>query len=218
MNVATQASDHAQLMDRIYGAQRHIYDATRKYYLLGRDRLIDELDVPAGGTLLEVGCGTGRNLVKMARRWPDCRLYGIDLSTEMLKSATTSLARSGLDGRIRVAQGDATDFDPDTLFDRRRFDRVVCSYTLSMIPDWQAALRFALSVLAPQGSLHIVDFGEQERLPGPFRKGLHWWLGQFHVEPRAELPEYARALAMTLRQDIQCESLYGDYCRTVVVG
>ena len=32
---------HADLMDRIYRRQRHVYDATRKYYLLGRDRLIE---------------------------------------------------------------------------------------------------------------------------------------------------------------------------------
>ena len=35
-------------MDRIYRRQRHVYDLTRKYYLLGRDRLIADLDVPRG--------------------------------------------------------------------------------------------------------------------------------------------------------------------------
>ncbi len=32
--------DHATLMDRVYKRQRHFYDATRKYYLLGRDPMI----------------------------------------------------------------------------------------------------------------------------------------------------------------------------------
>ena len=36
-------SDHAALMDRVYRRQRHIYDATRKFYLLGRDPLIERL-------------------------------------------------------------------------------------------------------------------------------------------------------------------------------
>ena len=58
---------HAELMDGVYRYQRHVYDLTRKYYLLGRDRLIDGLAVPPGGTVLELGCGTGRNLVKAAR-------------------------------------------------------------------------------------------------------------------------------------------------------
>ena len=35
----------------------------------------------------------------------------------------------------------------------------------------------------------MVDFGQQEHLPGPFKTGLHAWLARFHVAPRAELPE-----------------------------
>ena len=61
---------HAALMDGVYRGQRHIYDLTRKYYLLGRDRMIDELQPPVGGHVLEIGCGTGRNLIAAARCWP----------------------------------------------------------------------------------------------------------------------------------------------------
>ena len=50
-------------MNRMYRWQRHIYDGTRRYYLLGRDRLIANLRPDAGTTVLEIGCGTGRNLV-----------------------------------------------------------------------------------------------------------------------------------------------------------
>jgi len=50
-------------MDRMYRHQRHIYDASRKFYLLGRDALITGLAPPKGGTILEIGCGTGRNLI-----------------------------------------------------------------------------------------------------------------------------------------------------------
>ena len=42
---------HAEAMDAIYRTQRHIYDLTRKYYLLGRDRLIADLAPPRGGTV-----------------------------------------------------------------------------------------------------------------------------------------------------------------------
>ena len=57
----------AALMDRIYHRQRRYYDFTRKYYLLGRDRLIEGLAPPPGGRVLEIGCGTARNLVAAAR-------------------------------------------------------------------------------------------------------------------------------------------------------
>ena len=88
----------AALMDRIYGWQRHIYDVTRKPYLLGRDRLIADLQPPDGGTVLELGCGTARNLIAAARRYPDVRFFGIDLSSVMLDRARRSIDRAGLGG------------------------------------------------------------------------------------------------------------------------
>ena len=49
---------HAEHMNRMYRHQRHIYDLTRRYYLLGRDRLLAGLEPPEGGSMLEIGCGT----------------------------------------------------------------------------------------------------------------------------------------------------------------
>ena len=72
-------NDHKGLMDRVYRDQRHIYDLTRKYYLLGRDGLIADLDVPAGGAVLEIGCGTGRNLIAVGKAWP------LDLAAELTR-------------------------------------------------------------------------------------------------------------------------------------
>jgi S-adenosylmethionine-diacylgycerolhomoserine-N-methlytransferase len=212
------ATNHGSLMDRMYRWQHHIYDATRKYYLLGRDKLIDELAVPHSGTVLEIGCGTGRNLIKIAKRWPNCTVYGVDISTEMLKSAEETIRRHGLSDRIKVAQGDATAFDATELFGRARFDCIVCSYSLSMIPDWQAVLRWALWLLAPQGHLHIVDFGLQEKMPAPFRAALQGWLKLFHVEPRRELESYAATLAKTLELQFQTQHLYRDYSRISIIG
>ena len=64
-------NDHKGLMDGVYRYQRHIYDLTRKYYLLGRDRLIADLAVPDGGTVLEIGCGTGRRVQVEDHAVPD---------------------------------------------------------------------------------------------------------------------------------------------------
>src|SRR5271170_7945137 len=94
-------------MNRMYRRQRHIYDFTRKFYLLGRDRLIDGLAPPAGARVLEVGCGTGRNLIRTAWRRHAIRCYGIDISEEMLSTARVRIGKTGLRGRIAVAQGDA---------------------------------------------------------------------------------------------------------------
>ena len=149
------------LMNRIYRRQHHVYDLTRKFYLLGRDRLITELKPNAGEAVLEIGCGTGRNLVLAAQRYPRARFYGVDVSTVMLTRAIDSLDRSGLSARGRVAHCDAFLFDPRRLFGRTNFDRIFISYSISMIPDWNGAIDRAVDLLAPGGELHIVDFGGQ---------------------------------------------------------
>lgn len=179
------ASD--ELMDRIYRRQRHVYDATRKFYLLGRDRLIRRLNPPAGGRVLEIGCGTARNLIVAARAYPDVHFFGIDISSEMLGTARRLVDREGLASDIRLARADATTFDPALLFGVPGFSRIFVSYSLSMMPGWQAVLERALTWLAPGGELHVVDFGGQERLPGWFRLGLRQWLRLFHVTPRDAL-------------------------------
>lgn len=196
-------------MDAIYARQRHFYDLTRKYYLLGRDRLIAQLDVPAGGTVLEVGCGTGRNLIAVAKRYPHARLFGLDISEEMLTTARVKVATAGLADRITLKQADATGFDAKLLFDRASFDRVFFSYTLSMIPDWQAALVQGAKVT--DGELHFVDFGQQEALPRWFKHALAAWLSRFDVEPRRALFDF---VADELSDDFgqaDCRPLYRGY-------
>lgn len=183
----TPAAGHAGQMDAIYRTQRHFYDLTRKYYLLGRDRLIAGIAPPPGGGVLEIGCGTGRNLIAAARAWPDARFFGIDISEAMLETARAKVEKAGLTGRIVLAQGDATLFDAPALFGVAAFDRIFQSYTLSMIPDWRGAMREAAGKLAPGGRLDVVDFGQQERLPRAFRAGLIAWLAKFDVSPRAAL-------------------------------
>ncbi|MDP1747817.1 MAG: methyltransferase domain-containing protein, partial [Reyranella sp.] len=162
----------------------HFYDSTRKFYLLGRDRLIERLSPPPGGRVLEIGCGTARNLAAVARRYPQAQLFGIDISSEMLITARQVVAREGFAPRIRLAHADAARFDPALLFGVPSFSRIFISYSLSMIPEWRTALVQALAWLPPGGELHVVDFGGQEELPRWFRGGLRRWLAQFHVDPR----------------------------------
>nr|WP_264601895.1 class I SAM-dependent methyltransferase [Rhodobium gokarnense] len=205
-------------MDGIYRHQRHIYDATRKFYLLGRDHLISRLDPPQGGSVLEIGCGTGRNMLAAGRRYPYARFCGIDISEAMLKTAATNIARAGEIGRIRIAAADAANFDANALFGVPAFDRVVFSYTLSMIPPWREALRLGLSHLKPGGRAHIVDFGQQERLPAAFRGLLFAWLKGFHVTPRADLREALEEAAGEGGADVTFAPLYRGYAWYGEVG
>jgi len=201
------------LMNRIYRRQRHIYNITRRYYLLGRDFLIARLAPGTGDRMLEIGCGTGRNLILAAQRYPDARCFGIDVSTEMLASAIASIARAGLASRVRVAHADATKFDPNQLFGTEQFERVFISYSLSMIPAWPAVLDGAIMRLKPGGELHVIDFGGQQDLPRWFRSLLRHWLTLFHVVPRDTLEGVLAAKAYALGATLTIERLYSDYAQ-----
>jgi S-adenosylmethionine-diacylgycerolhomoserine-N-methlytransferase len=204
-------------MNRMYRRQRHFYDGTRRYYLLGRDQLISGLQPDAGANVLEIGCGTGRNLVLAAQLYSGARFFGVDVSTEMLTSAITAISRAGLNSQVRVAHGDGTAFDPRVLFGIRRFDHVMISYSLSMIPDWMRVLEAAATRLRPGGRLHLVDFGSQERLPEIARALLRRWLAMFDVTPRDDLESVLSAMADTSGASLKFERPFRGYAQYAVL-
>ncbi len=209
--------EHGPLMDRVYRHQRHFYDATRKYYLLGRDPMIAGLNPPEQGSILEIGCGTGRNLVLAGEAYPNTSLYGIDISNEMLNTARKKIAVAGLGDRARLAYADAARFDPEALFGRREFDRIFISYAVSMIPQWQDVMREAVSHLTPGGALHVVDFGDLRDLPAFSRSALYKWLKWYHVTPRNDLFEVADALATATNAQTESHRLYRGFAWISVI-
>ncbi len=209
--------EHARLMDGIYRHQRHFYDATRKYYLLGRDPMIAGLRPPAGGSVLEIGCGTGRNLVKTAKLYADARLFGIDISREMLATAGRAVSNAGCRERTRLAYADAAAFDPEQVFGIAAFDRIFISYAVSMIPQWRSVLANAASRLTPGGELHVVDFGDLSGLPRWSRAALYRWLSWYHVTPRADLLTVSGEAARQHRGGHREQRLYRGFAWISVV-
>lgn len=216
--VEIAVASHATAMDRMYRHTRHIYDLTRKPYLLGRDRLIAELGLEAGGSVLEMGCGTGRNLIAVARAYPKAELYGFDISEEMLKTAKAAVNLAGLADRIHLLRGDATEFDAAAAFGREAFDRVYFSYTLSMVPLWRAALARGLALTNSDGRFSVVDFGFCEELGRVPRAILHGWLKLFRVTPRAELEDELEALARNRGRQFRFERPFRGYAQLGTVG
>jgi S-adenosylmethionine-diacylgycerolhomoserine-N-methlytransferase len=212
-------SDHALLMDRIYRWQRRfgIYDATRKYYLLGREPLIAGLDPPPGSCVLEIGCGTGRNLVKAARLYPQARFNGIDISQEMLMAAQAAIDGAGLNDRVQLARADAANFDPQALFGQASYERIFISYAVSMIPQWQRVMEAAVAGLSPGGELHVADFGDKQHLPRGLKSAVDTWLGWHHVTPRAHQLEMSSQLAATHGGTIKVHRLHRGFSWLVTI-
>lgn len=206
-----QDSNAALNMDQQYRYQRHIYDVSRKYYLLGRDTLLKELRLPVDASVVELGCGTARNLSKLAYRYPTAQLFGVDASALMLDCAKRNLQNTPYQASITLRQGLAEqirwqDFDLDGAW-----DHVLFSYVLSMLPDWKVALEHALTQLKPQGCLHVVDFSDQANMPAWFRQGLMTWLAWFNVHPQTQVLAHLEFLAAKHKADLQIKHLAGRY-------
>lgn len=207
----------AELMDRQYRFQRHVYDFTRTHYLFWRRRLIAELNPPRDGTVVEVACGTGWNLLRIAKRYPSARLCGFDISRAMLRTAATASQRSALTDRIQLAHGDATSFQLNDMFGFQKADRIFISYALSMIPDWEEAIERAVEQLAPAGSLHIVDFGRMDTMASLPRSAFLSFLAHYNVTPRRDLEVALRSATHRHNLSMTFETATAGYCVYAVI-
>lgn len=199
-------------MDDMYRWTRHIYDITRKYYLLGRDELVNKLNANDDDVVCEVGCGTARNLVKIAKRYPNARFYGLDASEEMLKTARSNVDYANLKSEISLKQGFSQSFNPKTMFGLdQAVDKFVFSYALSIIPPWQESIDHAYDLLESGGEMHVVDFGGQKRLPRLFRAFVFWWLKMFHVYYKPDILRYFKKMEKDGKGTLELHHLYRGY-------
>jgi len=79
--------------------------------------LIEELNLPKGSTILDIGCGTGRHAVELARY--GFQVTGVDLSSGMLRHARQAAEDAGVE--LELIQADATKFRT-----HRQFDAAIC--------------------------------------------------------------------------------------------
>ncbi len=202
---------HYEKMDKIYRYQRGIYDLTRKFCLIGRDRLLKEVAPEPDDNVLEVGCGTARNLILLSRQNPDCKFFGVDASKVMLEVANRKLKKKKL-LNITLRHGLAKEFHFNKTFGMDKpFDAIFFSYSLSMVPDWRRAIDNCFANLRPVGKLYILDFWDQRAFPPFFRHIMKWWLGLFSVEYRPELLEYFDSKEVLERGHSKVEPILGRY-------
>jgi S-adenosylmethionine-diacylgycerolhomoserine-N-methlytransferase len=142
---------HADRLQAFYGPQAGHYDAFRDRLLPGRAALIEQLPLPDNARVVELGCGTGRNLDFFGPRLDRLEsIEVVDLCPALLE-VTRGRARNR--PQVRVIEGDATVYQPQA-----QVDCVYFSYALTMIPNWLGALVNALAMLKPGGVLGVVDF------------------------------------------------------------
>jgi SAM-dependent methyltransferase len=137
-------TDFAKFYDQIMGDRSAIIERVRGYV---------RRYLPDAGSLLELGCGTGAVLAGLA---DGLQITGIDLSPQMLATATASLPGA------RLEQADITEFSLGTTF-----DVVICVFdTLNHLPTFDAWLAMFRQVDAhlTEGGLFVFDVNTVGRL------------------------------------------------------
>ncbi len=194
---------------KLYGEFAPLYDKVfGKIFYSRLERVIEELQIPRGAKVLEVGAGTGTSFPAYPGH---CQITGIDLAPDMLTRARQKIAENGW-GHIKVLEMNALELD----FPDNSFDYVMAFHVVTVVPDPVAMIREAKRVCKPGGKIVIVnhftsDFpvlGMVTRSLDPITRWLGW-------RTDLELKPFIAATDLTVERiyKITKSSLY-----TVLVG
>jgi S-adenosylmethionine-diacylgycerolhomoserine-N-methlytransferase len=189
-----RGQDHQARMESFYAGQANAYDDFRRRLLQGRQEMWNQLPVDEQTVWVDMGGGTGSNLEYFGDRINQLRkIYVVDLARSLLDVARERFVERGW-STAEVAQADATSFCPP----EGQADVVTFSYSLTMIPDWFAALDNAYRILKPGGRIGVVDFYVSRKYPAAGCRRHRWltrnfwpvWFGNDNVFPSADHVPY----------------------------
>lgn len=191
-----RGKDHAERLESFYGGQAEAYDAFRKRLLQGREELWRLVGVPEGGVWVDMGGGTGANLENFGAAIAMLhKVYIVDLSKSLLEVARRRFEARGW-SNAEAIEADATAWRPP----EGGADVVTFSYSLTMIPDWFAAIENARAILKPGGRIGVVDFYVSRKYPAEGLARHSWltrsfwpiWFAADNVYPSADHVPYLR--------------------------
>ncbi len=175
-----------------YLFQSKIYDLTRWTFLFGRSRAVSVIPKPTDAPLqiLEVGCGTGHNTLRLLRRFPNAHITALDLSPEMLAIARKKLSPYAQRVTLmEAAYGDGFEAG-------KKFDVIFMAYILTMLRESHPALLDqAVLDLDKGGVICVADF-ENTRFAL-----YHRFMKSQHIQVEGQLlPQLDKRFEAIIRQ------------------
>ena len=156
-------SDLAPLYDKVFG----------KIFYSRLERVIDDLEIPPGAKVLEVGAGTGTSFPAYPNH---CEVTGIDLAPDMLTRARQKIRENGW-SHLKVLEMDALNLE----FADNTFDYVMAFHVVTVVPDPVRMVQEAKRVCKAGGKIVIVNhFTSEVPVLGPLTEALDpitRWLG-----------------------------------------
>ena len=177
-----RGKNHAERMDNFYKGQAADYDDFRRRLLRGREELWQKMlqTAPYDDTVwMDMGGGTGSNLHFFGDAIEKLqKVYVVDLAGSLIEVADKRIHNSGWKN-IETVIADATTFMPPEAMPLSAqwdggVDAITFSYSLTMIPDWFAAIDHAWNMLKPGGRIGVVDFYLSRKHPAPGHVKHSW--------------------------------------------
>ncbi|HEY0380630.1 MAG TPA: class I SAM-dependent methyltransferase [Candidatus Elarobacter sp.] len=155
----------AKQPNRFDPARAAILDDPARFSYVPVDELLALLEIPAGGTLVDFGTGTGLYAIEIARRRPDVRVLALDEQPPMLAHVREAIARAGLTNAEAVSSDALSALLGSAA-------RILALNVLHELGD--TALGEVRTLLADHGTVLFVDWNaEVERPVGPPRDHVY---------------------------------------------
>lgn len=174
----SESTQYGEVLKKYYRFHSLFYDITRWSFLFGRKEIITNYlpEKFKPEKILEVGCGTGKNMAILHKKYPSAHITGVDISSSMLKIARKKFSQRSENISLNEVYYDSK------AFPKQQFDLILFSYSLSMMnPGWDTAIENAHYHLKENGFIAVVDFFESG-WPA-FKK----WMGVNHVRMDSHL-------------------------------
>ncbi len=176
-------------------------------------RLIGELGVGPGTTVIDVASGPGTSALQLARE-TGCDVIGVDLSPTGVAAAEAAAADAGLVGRVHFVVGDAEALP----LAGASVDAALCECALCTFPDKPAAARELARVLRPGARLALSDVtADHERLPEELRKLPAWVACIGGARPLEEVASVLAAAGFVIEQTERHEGALAELLEQVEV-
>ncbi len=174
-----------------------------------RSKAVSRLELKRGSRVLEVGCGTGRNLAPLLEAvGAEGQVYGVDLSDGMLAEAEELCTRAGW-RNVELMRADAADYVlPEPV------DGAIFGLSYAVIPHHKDALRHSWNQLRPGGYLVIMDAKLPSGMLGKLLYPFVVWTSRLTVLGNPDVRPWDELRAMTDDVDYE-EAQFGTYyiCR-----
>jgi SAM-dependent methyltransferase len=167
--------------------------------------LLDRYGTPA--RIADIGCGSGEITSRLAARYPQAQLVGVDILES--SAAYARQRHASLAPRVRFEQGDAFELK----FPDGSFDLVVCRHMTQSVPEPEKVLSELRRICKPGGWIHVLseDYGMLHMPSGSFDPDRLWHDGVIAYTHSTHTDARIGRRTWTLMNQLRLQDLRVDY-------